>query len=255
MPTKDELEKENEQLRAQLAAGEPAVLASQLDQVLTLLTEQQEQLADQTRQIAVLKSAQQGTAAAAVKQDDQQAAMDAELDALKAEFPDYPLIDVFERRVVDGKDASSELRLKDEAPLSEDPRGERRKWQLRWFNFGKEGRAQQATNEGYVKVRWDDLQDREAVVSDDKSDGYVRKGNKGLEVLHKMPLKLFLYKKRRDALNRAGLLTSESRMRDHMANSVAAQVGGGGADQAGSFVHGQIDLTITPGARETMPSA
>lgn len=254
MPTKDELERENELLKAQLAGGtEDVALKAQIDQVLDMLGEQQQTI--ETLRAAAAQAG--GVGAQVVQQDDAQSAMDAELDALKAEFPDYPLIDVFERRVIEGKDASSELRLKDEAPLAEDPRGEKRRWQLRWFNFGKEGRAQQATNEGYVKVRWDDLQDREAVVSDDKSDGYVRKGDKGLEVLHKMPLKLYVYKKRRDAMGRAGLLTSESRLRDHMANSVAAHVGatGGSADQAGSFAHGQIDLTITPGARETMPSA
>ena len=228
---------------------ETAMLKAQLDEVLDLLTEQQQE-------IAVLRAAQTGQSAAVVQQNDEQARMDAELEALKAEFADDPAIQIFERRVLHGKDAGADVRLKDEPPYSEDPRGDRRVWKLRWFNLGKEGRGQQATDESYVKVRWDELLDRESVISDDKSDGYVRKGERGTEVLYKMRLKLYEYKKRRDAMARQGLLTSESRMKDHLANSVASAEGvmGGNADRAGTFAHG-INLTITPGPRETVASA
>ena len=230
-------------------ADELTALRSQMDQVLDFMAEQQ-------TTIDTLKAAAgaNGASAQVVQRDDVTAQFDAELEALKLEFADDPAIQVFERRVLEGKDAGTEIRLRDEVPVSEDPQGTKRIWKLRWFNLGKEGRAQQAIDEGYVKVRWTELENREAVVADDKSGEFVRKGERGYEVLYKMRLKLFDYKKRRDAANRAGLLASESRMRDHVANGVAARADKAGmnSDQAGSFAHQGLELTIKEGQRETI---
>ena len=183
--------------------------------------------------------------AAQTERDRVQAEMDAELSDLMKEFSDYPQISVFEQRVLTGIDASVDIRLKGDLTTLEDPTGERCRWKLRFFNFAKEGRAQQAAAEGYVKVAWDELQDMETMVAGGvKSDQYVRRGERGLEVLHKIPMKLFAYKKRRDALRAEGKLESESAVRDMLADRVgrmaAAEMGGtrqgDAADQAGSLI-------------------
>jgi len=225
--------------------NELAAVRAQMDQLLDIVTEQQQT-------IETLRAAQTGTSAKALEQDDEQAKLDAELAQLLQEHADYPGIEVFERRVVEGVAASGDIRLKGETPVSEDPQGEQRYWHLRWFNGTKEGRLQQALQEGYVKVQWDELQSREMVVSEDKTDGFVRKGDRGQEVLHKIPRKLYAYKKRRDAMLRDGLLSSKSKLQDYLADSTAAAAGnmGHNADEAGSFVHRGIDLQISEGQRE-----
>lgn len=227
--------------------GDETALRTQLDQVLDLLIEQQDQ-------IAALKSAQVGPAAVTVEKGDKTAELNAELDGLLDEFKDYPLINVFERRALVGVDANTDIRLKGEVPLIEDPGGAQRYWKLRWFNCAKEGRAQQMVAEGYDKVAWEDLQDQESVATGARIDAYVRRGERGQEVLGKIPFKLYVYKKKRDAARQAGLLASESGVRHHVAERVASMVGsqGGNADQAGSFVHGGINVTLTQCPTETV---
>lgn len=226
---------------------ENAALRSQNDTILDALMTMQEEL-------ATLKGAQTGASATVVQESDTRAQLDAELEQLSKEFADYPLIELFERRALVGLDANLDIRLKDDASVLEDPQGVTCTWKLRWFNFGKEGRASQAGAEGYLKVRWDDLADQEAVATGARIDEYVRKGDRGYEVLHKIPRKLYEYKKRRDAAREAGLLSSASQLRDRVANRVAALAGavGGNADQAGSFIAGKtFSVEITPGQPET----
>lgn len=226
------------------AAETVTISRAEFDQLLDGMLSMQDEL-------TALKSAQVGKAAEVVDQVDETAKFDAELDALKDEFKDYPLIEVFERRALVGLDANLDIRLRGDLPVTVDPDGSRCHWKLRWFNFGKEGRAQQATAEGYDKVRWDELDDQESIAASARVDAFVRKGNRGEEVLCKIPRKLYDYKKRRDAARHAGLLTSESQLKDYQANTVASMVGarGGNADQAGSFVKG-LSVTITPGKTE-----
>lgn len=236
-----QLQAENARLRDEHAAQQ-----AEHDMILDGLATMQDE-------IAALKGAQTGKAAVAVAQNDTAAELDAELAGLTAEFADYPLIDVFERRALVGLDANTDLRLKDDPTVLLDPSGDRCKWKLRWFNFGKEGRAQQAQAEGYMKVRWDDLADQEAIATGARIDEYVKKGNRGEEVLCKIPRKLYDYKKRRDAARSEGLLASESGMRDRVANRVSSMVGarGGNADQAGSFLASKkVHMTITAGETE-----
>lgn len=224
---------------------ETPTIDPRVDQLMDLLLAQQEEL-------ATLKAAQTGEAAGTVAQHDATAALDAELAALKAEFSDYPLIEVFERRMLTGVDAPLSIRLQGEPPPEQDPTGARRTWHLRWFNFGKEGRAQQAASDSYQKVLWSELQDQESVGTGTRTDPYVRKGDRGLDVLHKIPLKMYRHKQRRKAALTEGLLQSESRLRDHLANSVADRAGaiGDNADRAGSFASRSMSLTITPGETE-----
>lgn len=225
-----------------------AALTAQNTQMLDMLVEQRDEL-DQ------LRAAGPSVIVAPDAVSKQQAELDAELAGLIEEFKDYPNIQVFEQRVLIGADASMDIRLAGDQPVSVDPHGTTCWWKLRWFNLEKEGRAQQASNEGYVRVLWSELQDQEMVVTGDRTKDYVCRGQRGLEVLHKIPMKLFTYKKKRDAARLTGKLTSEAGLRDHLANSVAALAGkaGDNASQAGDFVHGkQFVTTVTAGPRETV---
>ena len=241
MLTKSELEQENAALKEQVAAQD-----AREGQVFDILAEMREE-------IAALKSGAPptggGPTTSAVE-----AAFDAELALLKDEFKDYEAIELVERRVLVGEDVSDDIRLADEPGILEDPAGARRIWKLRKFNFAVEGRAAKAVAEGYVKVKRSELRDTETLPTLSQQDEYVRLGDRGLEVLCKMPLRLYDYKKRRDLARRAGKLSSASAMRDHVANRVAAMAGNAGdsADQAGSFVHNQktFEVTIEPQAPE-----
>lgn len=233
------LQAENEALKSAQAAQQ-----RQNDQVLDALIDLQET-------VKRLKAGQSATPA--VAQFDQEAELDAELDALKDEFKDYPAIEMLERRVLVGAEANNELRLTDEPGLLEDPHGTNRKWKLRWFNFAVEGRAPKATQEGYIRVTWAELRDGDGIGEVERKDDFVRQGDRGLEVLHKIPLKLFEYKKRRDAARHNGLLSSEASLRDHLSSNVSRMAAreGGNADQAGSMVHGKkFEVSITRGETE-----
>lgn len=229
---------------------ENAALKTQMDTMLDGMIELQEKM-------SALEKAQTGTAAKAVQQHDETEKYDAELEALAKEFADYPAIEVFKRRALEGVDANTDIRLKGEPPLSVDPTGEQRYWHLRWFNLAKEGRYQQAAAEGYIRVQWTDLQDGDTIVTDPQNrtkDEFVRKGDQGHEMLYKIPKKLYDYKVKREAAALKGLLTSESRLRNQMAEKTAARVGemGGNADQAGSFIaSAKTFMTI----RETEPDS
>lgn len=245
MPKRDEsidldtLLAENESLKAAQAAQQ-----AQNDQVLDALAELQEQL----------QEVKAGRMAPAATVPDKQAAMDAEWAALRAEFADIPNIDVLEHRILVGTDAPAALRLKaglhgiPEPSVAEDPHAETTFWKLRWFNFAIEGRAEQFVQEGYQKVLREELLDAESIPNMHTDSPHVRKGERGLEVLGKIPRKVFEYKKRRDAMRSGHMMQSESALRDHVSNNVASMAGrtGGNADQAGSTVHGQFNVTITP---------
>lgn len=237
MATKDELQAENDKLKEQADAS-----AAQQGAMLEVLAEMQ------TRLAAI--EANGGTTAAPAKVSDEDRTK-AEWAALREEFADYPAIDVIERQVLQGEDADAALRLINEPSVTDDPQGKMRQWKLRWFNFGVEGRASRASREGYVKVEWADLRDAEGLAGSERKDTFVRRGDRGLEVLCKIPLKVHEFKKRVAAQRAQGLLTSESKLRDHLASGVEAQARsmGDNADQAGSFTHG-IDVSITRGATE-----
>lgn len=232
------------------AALKDEILAQrkQNDQALDLLLEMREEL-------NAIKAQQSLTPIAATAKPTEQAKFDAELAELKKEFEDYPLIEVFERRAISGIDASVDIRLKGDLTSMEDPGGDACYWKLRWFNFGKAGQSEKAADNAYVKVTWEELSDQEGLGPVVRTDGFVRRGDRGLEVLHKIPLKLFRHKKRRDAARMAGLLESEQGLRDYLANGVAGRAGlsGDNADQAGSFVaSGGFTMSVTKGEKETV---
>lgn len=224
------------------ASDDTTALRAQNDQMLDMLVDMQ-------AQVDALTVARAAQPAPAFSEADK---LDAELAEALEEFKDYPQIAVFNQRVLVGADANLSIRLKGEATVTEDPLGANLYWKLRWFNFAKEGRAHQAAAEAYIKVKWDDLQDSEMVTTGVRTDEYVRKGERGLEVLHKIPLKLYDIKKRRDRAKLEGLLSSESKVRDHVANNVSTLAGASGdnASQAGDFIHDKTHVTIKRGETE-----
>lgn len=211
-----------------------------------------EMLAERDEQIAELLARPSATDAAPASSGIE-AELNAELEDLKAEFRDYPQIDVFEQRVITGQEASADIRLIEDRSVLDDPANTHAYWKLRWFNLGKPNREEQAKAEGYVKVQWDDLQARGMVPLGVNMDPYVRRGDRGLEMLFKMPRKLHDYKMRRDAARRNGQLSSVDWVRDYNANQVAKRAAGVGdnADHAGSFAHG-LTVSVTPQAKETV---
>lgn len=217
---------------------ENAALKAQNELVLDAVIELQEQM----------KTLQAGSTALAASETDEQDKLDAELEALLEEHKDYPAIQVFTQRVLIGVDANTAIRLAGDRSALEDPGGESCAWKLRWFNFAIEGRAQRASSEGYIKVLWDELADQDSVAAGDRTKPYVCKGERGQDVLCKMPMKLYAYKKKRDAARSQGLLTSESKLRDHVADGVASRAGriGDNGSQAGDFAHAGMSMTITP---------
>lgn len=238
------LQAENERLREHVAASN----ATQ-NQMLDMLTEMQQQ-------VAALSSRQTESAPKLTERDALTEELDAELVAITEEFKDFPGVAVFERRALEGVDASLDIRLQDEPGTIEDPRGANRKWKLRWFNLAKEGRAARAEAEGYVKVEWRELRSDESLGIIERKDAYVRKGDQGSEVLYKTPMRFYEYKRKRDAARTDGLLSSESRLRDHLSNGVAGMADrhGMNADQAGSTVHNEFSLSITQGQTERINS-
>lgn len=228
-----------------LKAENDALRATQ-DQMVDMLVEMREKLeALESRQSAPMSAAPQ------VEPED------LELAALIEEFKDVPNIQILEHRIAHGTDAPAALRLKaapgglPEPTVAEDPHGETCFWKLRWFNFAIEGRAERFVNEGYTKVERTELMDPESIPN--LAEGpIVKKGERGQEVLGKIPRKIFEFKKRRDAQRAGRLMQSASGLRDHVANGVASMAGrtGGNADQAGSTVHRQFDVSITPGVKE-----
>lgn len=233
-----------EALKAELEASR-----QQRDQMLDMMIELRAEL-DAVK-------AQRVEAVAAVQTPEDRDA--AEWEALKAEFADVPNIEVLERRIVVGREADPGIRLKFDAgganrepTVAEDPTGDRCYWKLRWFNFEINGRADRFMREGYVKVLIEELQDPESIPGMVNTDGYVRQGARGLEVLGKIPRKLFDFKKKRDRQRTSDMLNSTSKLRNHLANGVAGMAGKSGmnADQAGTTVDKSFTMSITPQERE-----
>jgi hypothetical protein len=222
-------------------AAENAALRQQQDQMIDMMVELQEQM-------AAVKS---GVAAPAIVAE---APEDAELRALMEEFKDVPNIQVIEHRLTAGSTDAPAIRLKaapgglPEPSVAADPHGETCYWKLRWFNFSIEGRAERFANEGYLKVERAELMDPESVPNLSTIDQYVRKGEKGQEVLGKIPRKIFEYKKRRDAQRQGRLMQSEAGVRNLLANGAASMAGssGGNADFAGTTIEKQFAVTVTP---------
>lgn len=158
--------------------------------------------------------------------------------ALLAEFADFPNIDVLERRLVNPEvPGTLPIRLKDEPAEHDDPKGLARKWYLRWVNTTIPGRySGMTTGRGYVPVAWDELQDLEQITERHEGAAHVRRGEKGQEVLVKMPLKLYLEIKRRERAR----IDARSRSVTAIKSELAAAAESAFGDQAAEAVQGFV---------------
>ena len=154
--------------------------------------------------------------------------------ALVERFKDFPAIDVLERRLDNPNDPGTlPLILKDEPEqhcVSTDhwvKQRERiiggrprclsgglpfRKWYVRWINLGEHNRWNTVKARGYVPVEVAELSDENAIADlhVSEKDTYVRRGERGLEVLHKMPLAFFLELQHLDELQRRKLTNAKT---------------------------------------------
>jgi hypothetical protein len=188
---------------------------------------------------------------------------------LAKRFAGFPAIDVLSRRFSDPSDPGSlPILLKDEpahACVNTDHQNRMkpgatvcqfckkpvRQWYVRWFNLGIDGRNAQMRQKGYVGVEIVELQDADDVADLYRSekDRYVRRGDRGLELLAKMPLEAFLYIKgqQRAAWNQQAL--SKKKLRSDLANAAGRDLG----DEAGQSIHdGDIQIESMTRRRATL---
>jgi hypothetical protein len=172
---------------------------------------------------------------------------------LAERFKDFPAIDILERRFNDPSDPGSQpILLKDESPnccvntehqqklkpgathchLCKRPA---RKWYVRYFNLGQEGRNAQMRGKGYVPVAIKELMDSDDIgdLYRSEKDAYVRRGDRGQEILAKQPLEAYLYIKRLQYDERMSRAISAKATRSDLAESAGKDLG----DEAGQSIH------------------
>lgn len=169
-------------------------------------------------------------------------------DALKDAFKDFPAIDLLERRFLDPRDPGSlPILLKDEAPdacvnsehqskvkpgqvrcgICQKPA---RKWFVYWGNTAKEGRHSQIMAKAYVPVEVSELRDEMDVAdlvkqADDHNRVYVRRGDRGKDLLYKQPLAAWNLIKRKARELKAAQMQSATKRRDALAEANAKAFG------------------------------
>ncbi len=195
-------------------------------------------------------------------------------------FKDYPAYEVISRRLMDPNDPGSlpillldesphacvnsdhQLKLKPGAATCRVCNKPARKWYVRYVNTNWEGRWANIKAKGYVPVEVKDLQDEQDVadlVETKEKSGqvYVRRGDKGQEILCKIPLELYLYIKRQQRDVLAARNNSKRAMREELAERAGAsprEDGTGGlGDEAGQFIHeGGIKIEMMRRSRTTL---
>jgi hypothetical protein len=171
--------------------------------------------------------------------------------ALLEKYKDFKGINVVERRLQDPElPGSVPIRLNDEPTYLQDPLGRKRKWYVRWINAAEAGRYSLVTETmGYVPVRVEELQNADSVMGIAESkDGIVRRGDRGSEVLVKMPLELYTAIKSRQEEKRRKRSHNAKALKEDMANIAGQSVG----SEAGDFVHDEMSLTVKRGRRTTV---
>jgi hypothetical protein len=120
---------------------------------------------------------------------------------LRQGLEDFPSIDILERRLMNPEGAPSEpIRLRDQSEPME----------IRWINTEIPGRYHDVTRYGgYVPVKMGELLDPKEVSDLQESpDGVVTRGERGKEVLMKMPKRYY------DAIQRKRSTIEQNRLRN-----------------------------------------
>jgi hypothetical protein len=192
--------------------------------------------------------------------------------ALMARFKDYPAIDVIERRFTNPNDPGSlpillkgepsdacvnsdhQNRIRENAATCHLCRKPVRQWTVRWVNTLIEGRWGQIRSKGYVPVEIHELKDAHDVSDlvrqkEDEGKVFVRRGDRGAEVLCKMPLELYIYLKRAQREIQRTRNNSKKAMQSDLAEAAGAELG----DEAGQTIHdGGISVESMTRSRRTL---
>lgn len=177
-------------------------------------------------------------------------------EALLEKFKDYAAIDVITRRFLDPNDPGSmpillhdedthacvdthhQFRLKENATRCQFCQKPLRKWTVRWVNTSIEGRWGQIRAKGYVPVEVKELKDEQDVAdlvrrTEEDSSVYVRRGDRGQEVLCKMPMELYQYLKRSQRETQRTRNNSKRQQVAELAEAAGSELG----DEAGQMIH------------------
>jgi hypothetical protein len=171
--------------------------------------------------------------------------------ALLDRFKDFPAIEILTRRFNDPSDPGSlPILLKDEAQDSCHNSDHQNKikagattchlchrpvrvWYVRYANTSQEGRWSQIKSKGYIPVEIHELKDEQDVSDLVKTDTWVRRGDRGQEVLVKMPLEAYIVIKRRERAKRKAQSVSINHQRAELAEAAGRELG----SEAGDMIH------------------
>lgn len=176
---------------------------------------------------------------------------------LRERFKNFPTLDILERRLADPRDPGSlPILLKDEPTphcantdhwykhTDSVVRGRKtcpschlpfRLWYLRWVTAGEEGRWSTMRAKGYIPVETSELSDHDSIASLHRSDHdtFVRRGDRGQDILAKIPLAFFLEIQRRElAMRKTGQTARKT------VSALANEAGKTMGSEAGDVVDG-----------------
>lgn len=178
------------------------------------------------------------------------------VDDLRARFKGLPNFDVISRRLLDPNDPGSlPILLKDEAPracintdhqrvlrpgatkchLCKQPA---RIWHVHYCNSDIPGRWSTMKAKGYLPVLVSELADQEDVADlhkqqEDSGQMYVRRGDRGREILMKIPLEIYTHVKTAQADRVRASMKNTKALRAELAERAGAELG----DEAGEYIH------------------
>jgi hypothetical protein len=162
----------------------------------------------------------------------------AALAQLRKQFADFPFIETLERRLLNPEvPGTLPIRLTDEPAEHEDPVGKKRRWHLRWINTAIPGRYQHITQgRGYAPVVWGELRNRDDIADRFEGASEVRRGDRGTDMLVKMPMPYFRLVKRAEreqALKRA---RSKDAQKEELQQTLGRHFGAQAAEAGAHFV-------------------
>lgn len=194
------------------------------------------------------------------------------VDELKERLKDFPAIEALSRQFNDPNDPGTlPILLKDEQQaccLSTDhqyrlrPGATKchlcklpaRKWHLHWCNTEISGKWSTMKHRAYIPVLIADLQDSQDISDltrqkEDSGEIYVRRGDRGKEVLMKQPLEGYNYRKAKQAAERNARAKNAKLVRQDLAEQVGANL----SDEAGNAIHsGAISVESMSRSRTTL---
>src|SRR5205823_3525228 len=109
-----------------------------------------------------------------------------------------------------------------------------RTWYVRWINAGEENRWSTIKARGYVRIEISELPDSDEIATlyGSDRDSFVRRGDKGAEILCKIPFPYFIaFQRKKEALRK------RRRTAKVLHTELAEEAGRELGAEAGDFVH------------------